>query len=135
MNGQEELKIQIDRVTRSDPIWRRDVTLPLDTLRLEGIKKFRNIQDFVGRNDFLNYAKLFSILEFFSPADSTINTKALTHWSAVGTVQSIGTEVHSKILDEVAAGKAVFAFALTEAGGGNNLSDAGTKATYDEKTK
>jgi hypothetical protein len=34
-------------------------------------------------------------------------------------------------LDQVSRRNIVFAFALTEAGGGNNISSAGTKAIYD----
>lgn len=76
----------------------------------------------IGRDDHTNYKKMFSILELFGPVDSHACTKAFTHSSAIATVTFMGTQKHQYLLDLVAKGKAVFAFALTEAGGGNNLS-------------
>lgn len=78
---------------------------------------------------------MFNIYESFSNGSEEACTKTMTHSSSVATVTFLGTEKHQHLLDEVAQGKIVFAFALTEAGGGNNLSEGGMRATYDEKTK
>ena len=58
----------------------------------------------------------------------------MTHSSSVATITFFGTEKHQYLLDEVVQGKVVLAFCLTEAGGGNNLSECGTQVTYDEKS-
>lgn len=93
------------------------------------------MNDLLGRDDHTNYNKMFSILELFGAVDTHVTTKAFTHSSSIATLTFVGTKKHQYLLDLTAQGKAVFAFALTEAGGGNNLSECGTKATYDHKTK
>ena len=56
---------------------------------------------------------MFSVLELFGSVDPQSCTKTFTHSSAVATVTFMGTQKHRYLLDLVAKGKAVFAFALT----------------------
>ena len=78
---------------------------------------------------------MFAIYDLFGCVDPSASTKTMTHSSVVASISFLGTRKHQYLLDLVAQGKAVFAFCLTEAGGGNNLAECGTTATYDEKTK
>lgn len=96
-----------------DPVWNIDRSLPIHEDRLISVERFRSLNNVLGRDDHTNYKKMFSVLELFGSVDPQSCTKTFTHSSAVATVTFMGTQKHQYLLDLVAKGKAVFAFALT----------------------